>query len=418
MKNFDALSFGTIVKGQILVHTNWKAPRRRVLAASLKKLPQKPSDWREIIPESDTVIESFSKIQAAGGKIFIKCIENAVPLVKVFETNGEFVRDIHFPVIGTVTDINGQWESSEVFFSFTSYFIPARIYRYDAAAGTPEIWAQVDAPVKSDNIRIRQVWYQSGDGTRIPMFLVHQKGIKLDGSNPTLLTGYGGFNLIYSPRFISFGSIWLENGGVFASPGLRGGGEFGEEWHRAGKLEKKQTVFDDFTAAAEWLIENGYTNPEKLAIFGASNGGLLVSASFTQKPGLFKAAVCQYPLIDMIRYHEFLDSPIWATEYGIAEDPDQFKYLYAYSPYHHVTRGTKYPAVLFISGDADTRVAPPHALKMTALLQNMTGSRNPVLLYYGTKLGHGGGQPVSKQIEETTYLLSFIFWQLDIPFNK
>ncbi|MDQ7053411.1 MAG: prolyl oligopeptidase family serine peptidase [candidate division KSB1 bacterium] len=244
------------------------------------------------------------------------------------------------------------------------------------------------------------------------MFLVHKKGLELNGKNPTLLTGYGGFNISLKPGYSSLATIWVENGGVFARPSLRGGGEFGEEWHKAGMREKKQNVFDDFIAAAEWLIDNKYTNPEKLAISGGSNGGLLVGAALTQRPDLFKAVACFYPLLDMIRYHKFLVARFWIPEYGSSDDPEQFQYLLKYSPYHNVKPGTKYPAVIFITGDGDTRVAPLHARKMAALLQHATGSDNPVLLLYDTKAGHSGGMPVSKRIEDMTNWLSFLMWHV------
>jgi prolyl oligopeptidase len=244
------------------------------------------------------------------------------------------------------------------------------------------------------------------------MFLVHRKGLKLDGSNPTLLTGYGGFTATMTPAFSSRAALWVERGGVFALPNLRGGGEFGEEWHRAGMLDRKQNVFDDFIAAAEWLVANRYTSPSRLALSGASNGGLLVGAALTQRPDLFGAVVCSYPLLDMVRYHKFLVAGYWVPEYGSSDDAAQFKYLLAYSPYHRVRAGAKYPAVLFITGDGDTRVAPLHARKMTALLQSATGSGKPVLLQYDTKAGHSGGKPVSKTIEDLADELTFVFQQL------
>ena len=248
------------------------------------------------------------------------------------------------------------------------------------------------------------------------MFLMYRKGIKLDGNNPTLLTGYGGFNINETPYFSASAALWAEQGGVFAVPNLRGGGEFGEAWHRAGMLDKKQNVFDDFIAAAEWLVNNHYTQPSKLAIEGGSNGGLLVGAALTQRPDLFRAVVCAYPLLDMLRYHKFLVAKYWVSEYGSADDAAQFKYLYAYSPYHHVKPGTKYPAVLFVTGDGDTRVAPLHARKMTALLQAATGSDRPVLLRYDTEAGHSQGVSVTKAIDEATDSLGFLYWQLGVPF--
>ncbi|MGE5324060.1 MAG: prolyl oligopeptidase family serine peptidase, partial [Actinomycetota bacterium] len=298
------------------------------------------------------------------------------------------------------------------FYTFNSFYIAPTIYRYDVGNGKQSVWFKTDNPIRADRYEVKQVWYTSKDGTRVPMFIAHEKGIKLDGSHPTLLTGYGGFDIAMDPRFSAFAAEWIASGGVYALPNLRGGSEFGEAWHHAGMLEKKQNVFDDFIAAAEWLIRNKYTTPEKLAIRGASNGGLLVGAALTQRPDLFAAVICGYPLLDMLRYEKFLVARYWVPEYGSAENADQFKFIYAYSPYQHVKAGTKYPAVLFITGDSDTRVAPLHARKMTALLQADNGSDKPILLHYDTDAGHSGGAPVSKQIENTTRELSFLMWQL------
>jgi hypothetical protein len=246
------------------------------------------------------------------------------------------------------------------------------------------------------------------------MFLFHKKGLKLDGSNPVLLTGYGGFDVSETPYYWPLALLWVERGGIFADVNLRGGGEFGEAWHHGGMFEKKQTVFDDFFAAAEFLIAQKYTSTPKLAILGGSNGGLLMGASITQRPELFAAVVCSYPLLDMLRYQKFLEGPYWVPEYGSAENPDQFKYLYAYSPYHRVKDGGNYPATLFVTGDGDTRVAPLHARKMAARLQAANGSNKPILLLYDTKSGHSGGRPIKKTIEEYTDILSFLFWQLGV----
>jgi len=249
------------------------------------------------------------------------------------------------------------------------------------------------------------------------MFLFHKKGLKLTGSNPVLLTGYGGFDISETPSYWPLALVWVEHGGIFADANLRGGGEFGEGWHHAGMFEKKQNVFDDFVAAAEFLISHKYTTRAKLAVLGGSNGGLLVGAAMTQHPDLFEAVVCLYPLLDMLRFEKFLEGPYWVSEYGSAENPEQFPYIYKYSPYHHVTKGTKYPATLFVTGDGDTRVAPLHARKMAALLQASNGSDRPILLLYDTKSGHSGGRPVNKIIEEGTDILSFLFWQLQVPLN-
>ena len=263
-------------------------------------------------------------------------------------------------------------------------------------------------------VRGKADWYASKDGTKVPMFLVHSPGIKLDGSNPVLLEGYGGFMVNNTPYFNADAIVWAERGGVYALANLRGGGEFGEAWHKAGMLDKKQNVFDDFIAAAEWLIQNKYTNPSKLSILGGSNGGLLVGAALTQRPDLYQAVICWHPLLDMLRYDQFMEAQFWVSEYGAAKDPEQFKWLYAYSPYQHVKKGVKYPAVLFMSGDGDTRVAPLHARKMTALLQAETGSNRPILLRYELKAGHSGGRSLTQDIGDSVDELSFLFWQLGV----
>ena len=394
---------------RLYLETNWKAPKGRVLAVDLAH-PEK-ENWKEVIAERDVPIAGVS---AVGGKLFVRYLENVLAKVRIFDASGKPAGEIAFPGIGTLSGVRGRWREKEAFFTFASFVTPTTIYRYDVAKKTRSVWARESVPVDSDRFEVAQVSYASKDGTKIPMFLVHRKGIPLDGSHPTLLTGYGGFTLSQTPGFSARAALWVEAGGVFALPNLRGGGEFGEEWHKSGMLEKKQNVFDDFIAAAEWLIARGYTRPQRLAISGGSNGGLLVGAALTQRPDLFAAVVCSYPLLDMVRYHKFLVAGFWVPEYGSAEKPDQFSFIYAYSPYHRVRKGTSYPAVLFITGDADTRVAPLHARKMTALLQSSTGAdtrKRPVLLHYDTKAGHSRGfnTPVSKRIEDLTDELSFLF---------
>lgn len=408
VKDIPGRFFGGIAGDTLFLQTNWKASNGRIFAIN----PANPEreNWREILPESDAVIRGFS---AAGGKLFISYLKNVKTNVVVFEPDGTRIREISFPTIGTVSGVRGRWESNEAFFLFTSFHIPTTIYRYDVKSGNKEVWARIIVPIESDKFEVKQVWYESKDGTKVPMFIVHAKNIKLDGSNPTLLTGYGGFNASLTPGFSARAAAWLERGGIFAVANLRGGGEFGEEWHRAGMRENKQNVFDDFISAAEYLASNGYTKPEKLAIRGGSNGGLLVGAVMTQRPELFGAVICTYPLLGMIRYHKFLVAKYWVPEYGSSEDPEQFKYIYTYSPYQKVKKDTEYPAVLFITGDADTRVDPLHARKMTALMQASTGSDKPVMLRYHIKAGHSGGRPVSQQIEDLTDSLSFLLWQLE-----
>jgi len=404
----QARFYGQIAGDHLFVQTNWDAPNSRVLKVDLKNSGRE--HWREIIPETEATVQ---RVSLAGGNVFVNYLRDVRSSVKAFSGDGKPLRDIVFPSLGTVGSVYGRWNSDEAFFQFTSFHIPTTIYRYGVADGKQEVWARLNVLIKSESIDVQQVWYESKDRTRIPMFLVHRKGLKLDGSHPALLTGYGGFTQSLTPTFNARAALWVERGGVFAVPNLRGGGEFGEKWHKAGMLDKKQNVFDDFIAAAEWLVKNGYTRSSRLAISGGSNGGLLVGAALTQRPELFQAVVCSYPLLDMVRYHKFLIAKFWVPEYGSADDPQQFKFIHAYSPYHHVSSGTKYPAVLFITGDADTRVAPLHARKMAALLQSATGSDRPVLLHYDTKAGHvGGTTPVSKRIEELTDEVSFLDWQL------
>jgi len=409
VNDLPARFFGSIAGRRLFLFTNWQAPKGRILAVDLKN-PSRDR-WREVVPQGDAVIQD---VELAGGKLAVLLTQDASSRLKVFEPTGRLRREVALPAIGSVVGFNGRWQNKEAFFSFNSFHIPTTIYRYDVAKGTQEVWARLQVPIDSARYEVEQVWYTSKDGTKVPMFLAHAKGIKLDGSNPTLLAGYGGFNLSLTPEFSTRVAAWITSGGVYAYPSLRGGGEFGEEWHRAGMLANKQNVFDDFIAAAEWLIRNGYTRPSRLAIRGGSNGGLLVGAALTQRPELFQAVECAYPLLDMLRYQKFLVAKFWVPEYGSSEDPQQFKYLYAYSPYQHVKPGTKYPAVLLITGDSDTRVDPLHARKMTARLQAATSSGRPVLLHYDTRAGHSGGTPISKLVNDLTDELSFLFWQLDV----
>jgi prolyl oligopeptidase len=407
VNDIDAGFSADIAGDHLYLLTNWNAANRHVLDVDLKKPARE--NWREVVPEGTSVITGVS---AVGGKLFVEYLENAVSRTRVFDPSGKLVREIAFPTIGTVTGMRGDWDRDEGFYTFSSFAQPTTIYRYSVSSGKQEVFARIKVPVQSDQIEVKQVWYESKDKTRIPMFLVYKRGLKLDGNNPVFLTGYGGFNVTLTPSFSPLAAYWAERGGVFALPNLRGGGEFGEKWHKAGMLANKQNVFDDFIGAAEWLIKSKYTNRSKLAISGGSNGGLLVGAAMTQRPELFQAVVCSYPLLDMIRYQSFLVARFWVPEYGSSENAEQFKYIYAYSPYQHVKKGEKYPAVLFMTGDADTRVAPLHARKMAALVQASTGSDRPVLLHYNTKAGHSGGLPVSQQIEDQTDELSFLFWQL------
>jgi prolyl oligopeptidase len=404
-----AMSYGQLARNQVYLQTNWKAPLGRILRIDLRDPAQE--HWRIVVPESSNVIDEFAVI---GGKLFVSYLKDASSDLKVFDRDGHMVKEITFPALGTVEGLSGNLESKAAYYEYSSLFIPPTIYAYDIKTGGQQVWWRARVPVASHKFELQQVWYRSKDGTRVPMFLVHLKNLKRDGANPTLLTGYGGFDLNMTPIFNPVAVMWAEEGGVFALPNLRGGGEFGEKWHRAGMFGNKQNVFNDFLFAAQWLIQNHYTNPGKLAIRGASNGGLLVGAALTQRSDLFRAVVCEYPLLDMIRYQRFLDGPLWVSEYGSSENRAQFKYLLAYSPYQHVEKGVKYPAVLLVSGDGDTRVAPLHARKMTAMLQWATGSDRPILLLYDTKSGHSGGRPLNKEIDVLEDQFAFLFWQLGV----
>jgi prolyl oligopeptidase len=407
-------TFGGAAAGDTLfVRTNWNAPKYRVIKVDLRH-PERAS-WRDFLPEGQHVMSGLSTV---GGRLFVSTIENVQTKIRAYSTDGKALGDVALPGIGAASGVNGDWDKDEAFFAFSSFAQPTTIYRYTVSTGAREVWSKLNVPIDSASIEVKQVWYASKDGTKVPMFVAHRKGLKLDGSNPTLLTGYGGFNASQMPGFSQRAAFWIENGGVYALPNLRGGGEFGEDWHRAGMLGKKQNVFDDFVAAAEWLIANEYTSSQKIAISGGSNGGLLVGAALTQRPELFRAVVCSYPLLDMVRYHKFMVAGYWVPEYGSADaSAEQLQYIRAYSPYHNVKPGTKYPAVLFITGDGDTRVAPLHARKMAALLQAATGSdpkERPVILRYDTKAGHSGGLPVTKIIEDMTDELRFLFAQLGV----
>lgn len=407
-----ALFYPTFAGDRLFILTNWKAPQWRVLSTNLAT-PQR-DHWRELVPEGDVHLET---IAASAGRLIGQYTHNASSELKIFDSNGKIESSIALPSLGTVGTTSGRWESPELFFPFESFNSASAIFRYEVKQGKSEVWARDKVQLDSSAFEIEQVWYPSKDKTRIPMFLFHKKGLKLDGSNPFLLTGYGGFDVSQTPFYWPLGLVWVEHGGILAVANLRGGGEFGEEWHRAGMFEKKQNVFDDLIAAAEFLIANKYTIASKIAIDGVSNGGLLVGAALTQRPDLFQAVVCGYPLLDMLRFQKFFLGPYWVPEYGSAENLEQFPYLYKYSPYHHVVEGTKYPSVLFVTGDGDTRVAPLHARKMAARLQVATTSSRPILLLYDTKSGHSGGRPVNKEIEENTDILGFLLWQLNVQLN-
>ncbi len=355
----EFLYSGEIFKGKLYITSNEDAPRFRVFVVDAANA--KRENWKEIVPQSDAVLKGSN---VYGEKLFAQYEKNASSQVKLFKLDGRPIADVSLPTLGTVAASGGRWDREEAFFDFSSFTVPPSAYRVDLSSGRSELWDKVDAPgIDPAAYEVKQLWYASKDGTKVPMFVFHKKGLALNGKNPTLLTGYGGFNVSNTPEFRASRFVWLEHGGVFVVANLRGGAEFGEEWHRAGMLEKKQNVFDDFIAAAEFLISEKYTDKEHLAIQGGSNGGLLMGAALTQRPDLYRAVVCQVPLLDMLRYQNFQIARLWIAEYGSAEDPKQFDFIYAYSPYHHVKAGTEYPAILFMTADTDTRVDPMHAKK-------------------------------------------------------
>ena len=410
----DFLYSADFFEGKLYITTNEDASHYRVFVADTAH-PRRES-WKEIIPQSDAVLQNVS---VTGGGLLAQYQRNATSELKLFGLDGRKLADIPLPAIGDVFSATGRYDRDESFFGFQSFTVPPSVYRVDLSSMKSALWAKVDAPsIDPSAYDVQQVWYMSKDGTKIPMFVVNKKGIEKNGRNPTLLTGYGGFNVSLTPAFSRSMYLWMEHGGIYAVANLRGGSEFGEDWHRAGMLDKKQNVFDDFIAASEFLIAEKYTDKDHLAISGGSNGGLLMGAMITQRPDLFRAVVCAVPLLDMLRYQNFQIAKLWIPEYGSADDAVQFDWLYAYSPYHHVKRGQEYPAVLFMTGDTDTRVDPMHAKKMAALMQaeakNGDSNDKPILLRIETKAGHGQGKPVTKQIEESTDMYSFLFWQLGV----
>ncbi|MBV9342580.1 MAG: S9 family peptidase, partial [Acidobacteria bacterium] len=409
-KNF--LYGGEIYNGRIFITSNEDAPRYRMFSVSATAPAR--ANWKEIITQSEAVLDSASVVN---GLLLAHYEQNASSQLKLFTTDGQPLRDLPLPEIGSVYGIGGKWNRKEAFFAFHSFTVPDSVYQVDLAGGGRSLWNKVNAPgIDPAAYEVKQLWFNSKDGTRVPMFVFYRKGLQLNGKNPTLLTGYGGFNVSLTPGFVADRYVWLEHGGVFAVANLRGGAEFGEDWHRAGMLEKKQNVFDDFIAAAEFLITQRYTDTQHLAIRGGSNGGLLMGAALTQRPDLFRAVVCQVPLLDMLRYQNFQIAKLWIPEYGSAQDAKQFEWLYAYSPYHHVRPGMEYPATLFMTADSDTRVDPMHAKKMAALMQAVAANgrdrQRPILLRIDNKAGHGAGKPIAKQIEELTDAYAFMFWQL------
>jgi prolyl oligopeptidase len=388
----------------LYVLTDYKADNYRVVKINMSD--PDPGKWQTIIPEGKDVISGLSIV---GGKLFATGLHDVVTQTRIFTLDGKQIGTISYPSLGSASDVIGREDSNHGFYLFDSFNIPPAVYHYDVLTGKADVFAKPNVPFNSDQYEVKQVFYNSKDGTRVPMFISSKKGLKRNGHVPTLMYAYGGFLLSQTAHWNPEYAWWMEQGGFYAQPNLRGGGEYGEAWHKAGMFEKKQNVFDDFFGAAEYLVANKYTSPEHLAIRGRSNGGLLMGAALTQRPDLFGAVWVGYPLLDMIRFQKFLVGRWWTSEYGSADDPQQYAYLIKYSPYQNVKPGTKYPAIMLNSGDSDTRVAPLHARKMTAELQAEDGSDRPVLLHYELKAGHSSGVSIQQLVNDTADELAFLW---------
>lgn len=402
--NFDAMYSFLGNDGPVFYfHTDVGAPRGRVISIDTTK-PMKKS-LREIIPQSADALENVTFVN---DMLIASFLKDARSQVKIYQPNGKFVRDVDLPGIGSVRGLGGRRTDTETFYSYTGFTMPTTVYRYDMVAGTSTVFRQPQVDFNSNNFETKQVFYKSKDGTRVPMFITYKKGLKLDGENPTYLYAYGGFNVSMTPYFSVANLVWMEMGGVFAMPNLRGGSEYGEEWHQAGMKAKKQNVFNDFIASAEWLIANKYTSTPKLAISGGSNGGLLIGAVLNQRPELFGAALPAVGVMDMLRFHKFTIGWAWVGEYGSSDKAEDFKTLFTYSPLHNIKPGTSYPATMITTADHDDRVVPAHSFKYAATLQEAQAGSSPILIRIETKAGHGAGLPTTKIIEEVTDTWGFL----------
>jgi len=396
-------------KGAWYVKTDYKSPKGRILKADPGIMPDV---WKTVVPEGPDAIDGWSIV---GGKIYVSRLKDVKTETAAYTLDGKPAGKIEFDGIGAASGVYGRTTDRYGYFSFSSFIAPPAIYRLDTATGKREVFFQPKIPFDSSQYELKQVFFKSKDGTAVPMFIAGKKGLKRDGTERLLMTGYGGFDLSILPSWNPAYAWWLEQGGWFALPNLRGGGEYGESWHEQGMFEKKQNVFDDWFAAAEYLIANKYTAPEHFAITGRSNGGLLMGAAITQRPDLFSAVLCGYPLLDMLRFQKFLVGSFWITEYGSAENEKQFPYLLKYSPYQNVKAGTAYPAVMFFTGDSDTRVDPLHARKMTPLLQSASSSGRPILLHYSVAGGHSAGVGVDQQVQDDADQLTFLWTETGQP---
>jgi prolyl oligopeptidase len=389
--------------------TDLQAPRGKVIEVDVSK-PER-NNWKVVVPEGKEALQATNFVN---NKFVLNYLKDAYTQVKIYDTAGKLVNEVALPGIGSAEGFGGKATDKETFYSFTGFTTPTTIYRYDMTTGKSSVFRQPKVDFNPADFETKQVFYTSKDGTKVPMFITHKKGVKLDGNNPTYLYGYGGFNISVSPAFSVGNLVWMEMGGVYAQPNLRGGGEYGEEWHQQGMKLKKQNVFDDFIAAAQWLIDNKYTSTPKLAIGGGSNGGLLVGAALTQRPDLFGAALPAVGVMDMLRFQKFTIGWAWVSDYGSSDDPDQFKALYAYSPLHNIKPGTSYPPTMITTADHDDRVWPGHSFKFAAALQAAQGGPAPILIRIETKAGHGAGKPTTKIIEDIADRWAFLLKTLDM----
>ncbi len=401
------------IGGKLLLRTNDDAPNYKVVLVDPKH-PEK-ENWKNIIQEKAEVLQA---VGTTGGYLFASYLKDASTKVYQYTYDGKLVREIKLPGIGTASGFNGEKSDKELFYTFTSFNVPPSIYRYDIATGLSTLFRKTEVKIKTDDIVTEQVFFTSKDGTKVPMFLTYKKGMVRNGQNPVLLYGYGGFNIAITPSFSTSNAFFVEQGGIYVSVTLRGGSEYGEKWHRAGMLENKQNVFDDFIGAAEYLIKEKFTNSQKLAIRGGSNGGLLVGAVMTQRPDLFKVALPAVGVMDMLRFHKFTVGWGWTVEYGNADSASQFDFIYKYSPYHNLKPGVNYPATLVTTADHDDRVVPAHSFKFASRLQEYHSGTNPVLIRIETNAGHGAGKPTSKQIDEAADIWSFVMHNLGMPFKE
>jgi len=411
VENFD--SDNNVVHsedGWFYIQTNMDAPNNRLV--KVKASDPAPDNWEDVIPEKEEVLS----VSTAGGYLFASYLRDALSAVEQYKLDGSLKREVKLPGQGTAAGFGGKWEDEILYYTFTSYINPGTIYKYQIEEGTSEVYKESGVQFDPSQYESKQVFYNSKDGTKIPMMITHKKGLELNGKNPTMLYGYGGFSVSLRPAFSTSNIVWLENGGVYAVPNLRGGGEYGEKWHQAGTKLNKQNVFDDFIAAAEYLIDNKYTSSDYLAISGGSNGGLLVGAVMTQRPDLMKVALPAVGVLDMLRYHKFTAGAGWAYDYGTADDsPEMFDYLLGYSPYHNIEKGVSYPATMVTTGDHDDRVVPAHSFKFAARLQEYHSGENPVLIRIETKAGHGAGKPISMIIEEQADKWAFTLYNMNAP---